>query len=453
MICRFGEKCLSLKNEKTMQKMNLILIVFTFAILMIALNPQMIFGAYAPDEVEIQVTTDKASYKHGDFVTIKGSGVHSYTVFIMIISPQGEEIAELKFIAGRNGDFSTVWIIPNGIEQGIYTIQVEDIIKKAQTTFQLGWENKEITPIKNQFSMTSLKTQIKDGISNNFLICHDGFKLIFKLGDNSPACVKPQTAEKLIKRGWTTSEESGGVILLKQNIQNQTIQTIPASSRTVVNFYVNDNDLNTSPNGIDIVSTSGLIEITINGVMIDPPKQMIETSPNSGKFFLKIDLPNTINGKTLSQNDVFLIKYIDESDASGEKRIIVESFSLTKTFAKLQTYDGGNRIGHKFTLRIYEPDSNRDSRDEDKISLSALEFRSEGGIRTTLSNPVFDANSPFLTETGPNTSTFEVKIKIPRSIDGKTIHIGDWYEIRYIDRSTPSETNEKIILKGNIGLQ
>ncbi len=320
-----------------------------------------------------------------------------------------------------------------------------------------AWDNKETIPftIKNEPLMTSpsLKIQIKNGISPDFLTCTDGFELIFKLGDNSPACVKPQTAEKLIERGWTTNEESQGVIQLKQNIQNQTIQTIPAPSRTVVNFYVNDNDLNISPNEIDIVSTSGLIEITINGVMIDAPKKMIETSPNSGKFFLKIELPKTINGKTLSQNDVFLIKYIDESDASGEKRIIVESFPLTKTFAKLQTYDGGTRIGHEFTLRLYEPDSNRDSRDEDKISLSALEFRSEGGIRTTLSNPAFDANSPFLTETGPNTNIFEVKIEIPRSIDGKTIHIGDWYEIRYIDRSTPSGTNEKIILKGKIGSQ
>ena len=320
-----------------------------------------------------------------------------------------------------------------------------------------AWENKETVQftIKNQPLMTSssLKTQINNGISPNFLTCTDGFELIFKLRDNSPACVTPKTAEKLIQRGWAINEESQQVNQIEQNIQNQIIQTIPASSGIVVNFYVNDDDLNISPNGIDIVFTSGLIEITINGVMIDVPKKMIETSPNSGKFFLKIELPETINGKPLDQNDILLIKYIDESDASGEKRIIVESFPLTKTFAKLQTYGGGNRIGHEFTLRLYEPDSNRDSRDEDKISLSALEFRSEGGIRTILSNPAFDANSSFLIETGPNTSIFEVKIKIPRSIDGKTIHIGDWYEIRYIDRSTPSGTNEKIILKGKIGLQ
>jgi len=54
-------------------------------------------------------------------------------------------------------------------------------------------------------------------------------------------------------------------------------------------------------------------------------------------------------------------------------------------------------------------------------------------------------------ETGPNTSTFEVKIEIPRRLDGKVVDIGDWYEIRYIDSSTPSGTDEKIVLKGRIG--
>ena len=94
--------------------------------------------------------------------------------------------------------------------------------------------------------------------------------------------------------------------------------------------------------------------------------------------------------------------------------------SLTTTFAKVETAGGGSRIGHEFTVRIYEPDANRDSKDEDKIPLSLLEYKGKGGIKTTLANPRFDANSSYLIETGPNTSTFEVKIKIPRQLDGKT---------------------------------
>ena len=177
----------------------------------------------------------------------------------------------------------------------------------------------------------------------------------------------------------------------------------------------------------------------------------MKTGYNTGKFYLKLKLPQTINGKQLSQDDVVLIKYLDKSNLSGEQSIRVKSIPLTKTFAEIETSGEGSKIGREFILRLYEPDANRDSRDEDRISISQLEFRSEGGIKTTLANPKFDANSNYLIETGPNTNIFEVQIKIPRQIDNKIIHIGEWYQIKYIDRTTPSNSDEKVILKGKIG--
>jgi len=178
---------------------------------------------------------------------------------------------------------------------------------------------------------------------------------------------------------------------------------------------------------------------------------MVETGPDTGKFYVKLQLPDTVNGKPLSQGDVVEIRYLDASSYSGDKQVVSKSVSLSKSYATVQTVGGGSRIGHEFTVRIYEPDANLDSKDEDKIPLSSLEYRGEGGIRTTLANPKFNANSGNLIETGPNTGIFEVKIEIPREIDGKIVNIGDWYEIRYYDRSTPSGTEEKIVLKGKIG--
>ena len=232
---------------------------------------------------------------------------------------------------------------------------------------------------------------------------------------------------------------------------SSSLETIPATSSTTLNFYVNDQDLNTSPNRVDIISTEGLIEVLVNDVLVDVPSEMVETEPNSGKFFLKINLPATINGKPLTQDDIVLVKYLDEADHAGEQRVIEQSVALSSSFAKVEASDGGSRIGREFTLRIYEPDANTDSKDENKIPLSALEFRAEGGIKTTLANPIFRANSAFLIETGPNSDIFEVKIEIPRTIDGETMHIGDWYEIRYFDNTSPSETTEKIVLEGRIG--
>ena len=297
--------------------------------------------------------------------------------------------------------------------------------------------------------MESPRKQMKQGIAAEDVTCKAGLSLVIR-NNGFPACVKSTTAEKLERIGL------GKIISTKKEIQNQTknpevIQIVPASSGSIVNFYITDDDLNLAHNGIETVSTEGLLEFTINGVPIDGPSSMIETGPDTGRFYVKLQLPDTVNGIPLSQNDIVLMRYLDASNYAGEKQVLVKSVPLEKSFAKMQTFGGGSRIGHDFTVRIYEPDANLDSQDEDKIPLSQLEYRGEGGIRTTLANPRFSANSGYLIETGPNTSTFEVEIEIPREIDGKTVDIGDWYEIRYIDRSTPSNTDEKIVLKGKIG--
>ena len=302
-------------------------------------------------------------------------------------------------------------------------------------------------------TIDSPKKQMNQGISAEDVLCKEGLELVIRTNGNA-ACVKPETADRMEKAGmlFIPIKFSDLQKEFKSVPASETeMKTVPASSMSVVNFYITDHDLNLAHRGVDVVSTQGLFEFTINGIPIDGPNSMIETGPDTGQFYIKLELPDTVNGRPLSQDDIVLIKYLDESDYSGEKRILVKSIPLTKTFANLQSLGGGSRIGHEFTVRIYEPDANRDSKNEDKISLSKLEFRGEGGIRTTLSNPKFDANRSHLVETGPNTSTFEVMIKIPREIDGKTIHIGDTYEIRYVDTSTPSGTSEKIILKGRIG--
>ena len=317
----------------------------------------------------------------------------------------------------------------------------------------------------------SPKKQLKKGITVEEIQCDVERELIIR-NNGMPACVKSETAEKMKIKGIgldpikftdlnkeikeTVSDPIKFTDLNKEikavTASKKEIESIPASNMSIVNFYITDHDLNLAHSGIEKVSTKGLFEFTINGIAIEGPENMIETGPNTGQFYIKLKLPETIDGRPLNQEDLVLIKYLDASDQSGEQRVLVKSVPLTKTYANIGlSGGGGSRIGHEFTLRIYEPDANMDSKNEDKISLNKLEFRGENGIRTTLSNPKFDANSNYLIETGPNTNTFEVIIKIPRELDGETIHIGDKYEIRYIDTSTPSNTNEKIILKGKIG--
>ena len=50
----------------------------------------------------------------------------------------------------------------------------------------------------------SPRLQEKTGIEPLDVLCSQGLSLIQKISNNSPACVKPETAEKLIERGWAS---------------------------------------------------------------------------------------------------------------------------------------------------------------------------------------------------------------------------------------------------------
>lgn len=47
--------------------------------------------------------------------------------------------------------------------------------------------------------------QFKAGTPANDVKCNDGLQLLIKAEDGSPACVKPDTAQKLVERGWATN--------------------------------------------------------------------------------------------------------------------------------------------------------------------------------------------------------------------------------------------------------
>ncbi len=46
------------------------------------------------------------------------------------------------------------------------------------------------------------KQQVKNNVESTDISCNTGLVLIFKASDNSPACVKPSTVQKLVERGW-----------------------------------------------------------------------------------------------------------------------------------------------------------------------------------------------------------------------------------------------------------
>ena len=63
--------------------------------------------------------------------------------------------------------------------------------------------------------------QVQSGIAASDVKCNAGFQLIFKTEDDSPACVTPDTAQKLVERGWAKE-----VISNLDNINNFTNNTM-----------------------------------------------------------------------------------------------------------------------------------------------------------------------------------------------------------------------------------
>jgi len=98
-----------------------------------------VLGQYSQQPQEpMSVSTNMASYNYGEIVTIRGQGAQSYSISIQITSPAGEEITEISTFKTSAGHFSTAWIVPTGLEHGIYTITASDSSQTTQTTITIG---------------------------------------------------------------------------------------------------------------------------------------------------------------------------------------------------------------------------------------------------------------------------------------------------------------------------
>jgi hypothetical protein len=212
----------------------------------------------------------------------------------------------------------------------------------------------------------------------------------------------------------------------------------PATPGTVLTFYVNDINLSTDHRAVMTISTSGLVDFTINGTPVSGPGAMVETGVDTGVFQLSFTLPDSVNGKPLQDGDVVVMTYHQKADYSGNPTTMTQSKVLSSTRPSPVASSSPNvRIGQYFKLSIYAPNYNLDSMKPDDIPLDMIEFHM-GGVQTTLADSAFQVNPYTLRETGPDTDTFEVNVKIPKSVDGFPIEMGSTIEFRFTDQSSPS---------------
>lgn len=79
-----------------------------------------------------------------------------------------------------------------------------------------------------KYVLRSPLQQFKSGISSREVKCNDGLQLVIKVGEGSPACVKPDTAQILVERGWAEEIVPTNSLL---NLANDT-GTVTMDNRT-----------------------------------------------------------------------------------------------------------------------------------------------------------------------------------------------------------------------------
>ena len=119
---------------------------------------------------------------------------------IDISNPLGNLVANKTLPVLENETWMVSTNSPSWNVPGNYTIFAQYGASDQKTHFYFGGYSNAVVI----HSITPWQ-QLRAGTAPKDVSCRQGLWLIFKKSDGSPACVKPDTAQKLIERGWAIS--------------------------------------------------------------------------------------------------------------------------------------------------------------------------------------------------------------------------------------------------------
>lgn len=168
-------------------------------------------------EEMIVVQADKNSYNQGDNVTIIGWYQPNTWVQLSLINPVGISVKSDQTFSDKTGHFSSHNIVvPTNAVSGVWQIDADIGVAHTRVQIKVNSTVNNHYGINDKAFTSSPLKQLKAGTRADQVKCNQGFQLVFKAETGSPACVKPDTATRLIERGWASIENAKDLVILTE---------------------------------------------------------------------------------------------------------------------------------------------------------------------------------------------------------------------------------------------
>jgi hypothetical protein len=152
-------------------------------------------------------------------------------------------------------------------------IVISGIVMLSNTNFIFAATN--VSPLK----------QFQSGISAEDVKCGPGFQLIVKAHDGYPACVKPQTAMKLVERGWgrivTLSSCPGNQTMANGHCNSVSATAQACSGDTLIPYSYSSPCIQPTPTCPKEMSYSNGV-CTTTPPYVPPQPKPVQCDPNTG---------------------------------------------------------------------------------------------------------------------------------------------------------------------------
>lgn len=154
----------------------------------------------------IRFHTDKDHYNAGDTITVSGSVTPSKYVQILLIDTNLLTQYKNVIHSDSAGHFVFKLPLPQFVKSGYWRIRATSESNFMILPVPVG-NTEDATDLVNPPPYTYKPglplQQTRVGVTSGNVLCRPGLQLVQSKQD-MPACVRPQTAQQLVARGWTT---------------------------------------------------------------------------------------------------------------------------------------------------------------------------------------------------------------------------------------------------------